>query len=155
MAEGLQLDADSRGDVRLHLSAAADAKPLEFLVEETSHDGTVTRHTLSVTADPDHWAVADRHRHEAERDGAKNAPGDLVPPLLEDPRDLSNAELVKRGYPPRPSPDAPPASRERWRQLVSRSYHRVGPERSEHPDVRFTKLAEPETVMSPTLPLPP
>jgi hypothetical protein len=154
-AESLQLDADSRGDIRLHLSAAADAKPLELLVEETSPEGTTTRHTLSVTADPDHWAVTDRHS-DSQRDGAKEElSGDLVPPLLDDPRDLSNAELVNRGYPPRPSADAPAASRERWRQLVSQSYRRVGPERTEHPDVRFTKLEDPETVMSPTLPLPP
>jgi hypothetical protein len=129
---------------------------LEFVVEETAENGTVTRHTLSVTADPDHWAVAEDPHDTAEREGAQDAVlGDLVPALLEDPRDLSNGELVSRGYPPRPSPDAPAASRERWRQLVSRSYRRVGPERTEHPDVRFTKLTDPETVMSPTLPLPP
>lgn len=150
--ESLQLDADSRGDVRLHLRATADAKHLEFVVEETAEDGTVTRHTLSVTADPDHWAVAAEPDEAAELDAAI---GDLVPALLDDPRDLSNAELVSRGYPPRPSAEAPAASRERWRQLVSKSYRRVGPERTEHPDVQFTKLTDPEIVMSPTLPLPP
>jgi len=150
--ESLQLDADSRGEIRLHLSATPDARPLEFVVEETAEDGTVTRHTLSVTADPDHWAVPEEPHDTGVQDGVL---GELTPALLEDPRDLSNGELVSRGYPPRPSPDAPAASRERWRQLVSKSYRRVGPERTEHPDVRFTKLTDPETVMSPTLPLPP
>jgi hypothetical protein len=150
--DNLQLDADSRGNVRLHLSAVAGAKPLEFVLEETTTDGTVTRHMLSVSADPDHWEVAEEP-HGTEHPDA--AAGDLIPALQEDPRDLSNDELVRRGYPPRPSPEAPAASRERWRQLVSQGYRRVGPERTEHPDVRFTKLSDPETVMSPTLPLPP
>lgn len=149
-AENLQLDADSRGVVRLHLSATADAKPLEFFLDETAADGTVTRHTLSVTADPDYWPAPEDPHDSRDADV-----GDVIPALAEDPRDLSNAELVRRGYPPRPSPDAPAASRERWRQLVSRSYRRVGPERTEHPDVSFVKVTDPETVMSPTLPLPP
>ena len=154
--ESLQLDADSRGDIRLHVSAAADAKPLELVVEETAQDGTVTRHTLSVTADPDHWAAAEEADGPAAPESTPDSVrGELIPALLDDPRDLSNAELVSRGYPPRPSPEASASSRERWRQLVSRSYRRVGPERTEHPDVRFTKLTDPETVMSPTLPLPP
>jgi hypothetical protein len=150
--EGIQLDADSRGNIRLHLSASADAKPLEFALEETAEGGAVTRHILSVTADPDHWAVAEEPQHDAGLDAAE---GDLVPALRDDPRDLATEELVRRGYPPRPSPDAPASSRERWRQLVSKSYRRVGPERTEHPDVRFTRLADPSTVMSPTLPVPP
>ena len=149
--ESIQIDADSQGNIRLHLGAAPDAQPLEFVLDETGNDGTVTRHRLRVTADPDHWTVTGGSGPAA----ADSEIGELIPPLVDDPRDLSNEELVRRGYPPRPSPDAPAASRERWRQLVSRSYRRVGPERTEHPDVRFTKLTDPDTVMSPTLPLPP
>ena len=85
--ESIQVDADSHGNIRLHLGAAPDAQPEEFVLDEMGNDGTVTRHRLRVTADPDHWTVtggsgpaaADSETGELIRrgasKGAQNAPG--------------------------------------------------------------------------------
>jgi hypothetical protein len=142
----LQLDADEFGVVRFHASAPSDAAPLEVRLEEHREDGVRLAHTLVVSADEHHWDPA--------RDAGIASQGETIPALVDDPRHLTNAELVSRGYPPRPGPGAAPARHERWRRLVSQDYTRVNSTKIEHPDVRFT-MVEPDQVMSPTLPLPP
>ena len=141
----LQLDADEYGVVRFHATASRDGAPLEVLLEEVYEDGTTVTHTIALSADANHWAPPTR----VDRDGRQT-----IPALTDDPQDLSNEDLVRRGYPPRPDPKEAPIRYARWRQIVSQEYVRVNPKQVEHPDVRFTKI-EPETVMSPTLPLPP
>ena len=68
---------------------------------------------------------------------------------------LSNKELLKRGYPPRPDPVKAPARYARWHRIVSRPFMRVHPRRVAHPDVSFSRRKQSAEIFSPTLPLPP
>lgn len=64
--------------------------------------------------------------------------GVVRPPLEGDPLALTNAELVAKGYPPRPDPEKSAAQYARWLKNVSRSFTRVDTRRA-HPDYSRSK----------------
>src|SRR3954447_10634906 len=90
----VQLDADERGYVRFHARAPKHGATLELDIASTGADGETMRHKLTMRGD-----------HHARREQPVPAPaGHPLPPLEGDPMALSNAELIARGYPPRPDP---------------------------------------------------
>ena len=145
----LQLDADDNGVIRFHAKAHKDWQPIDVHVEYTGENGLQHRHTLSLRGDTNHGAVI------SPNEVAAPAVGNVRPALDGDPLALSNRELIRRGYPPRPDPIKSPARYARWHRNISRSYTAVTPRLERHPDVSFAHPRAVGRVEAPTLPLPP
>jgi hypothetical protein len=79
----------------------------------------------------------------------------IRPALQGDQLKLSNADLLARGYPPRPDPTVSPARHARWLRQVSQPFAAVNPTRVPHPGVSFAKSHPALKLEAPTLPLPP
>jgi hypothetical protein len=140
----LQLDADAEGTVRFHVRAAMDADPLQLRLEQVEGREVVAAHSVIVSHEPGHWNPIN----------ARSRTGRVRPALTDDQAHLSNAELVQLGFPPRPAPSAAPSRHARWQRLVSEPYAVTDSARTDHARVRFGRTAG-QSVMSPTLPLPP
>jgi Peptidase A4 family len=145
----LQLDADDNGVIHFHTKAHKDWQPIEIHVEYTGENGVLSRHTLSLRGDTNHQAAVSPNEVDASPVGTER------PALEGNPLELSNRELITRGYPPRPDPIKFPARHARWRRNVSRPYTAVTPRLERHPDVSFSRLRTGQRVNAPTLPLPP
>ena len=155
MERRIQLDADDRGYVRFHARAPKHGATLELNIESRGADGQTMRHKVTMRGD-----------HHASSEQTIPAPcGNPLPPLEGDPMALSNAELIARGYPPRPDPSASVEIFARWHRKISRPFIRVTPAQVPHPGVSFSRhptATEPHirtnlpvVTFSPTLPLPP
>jgi peptidase A4-like protein len=130
----IQIDADSRGIVRFHARALKGAAPTEFHLEAHGH-GQPELHTIALTADI-------RYTPSMSAPEMVSAPvvsGETRPPLGGDPLALTNAELVARGYPPRPDHERSPAQYTRWLKDVSRPFTRINTRRVAHPDYGRSK----------------
>ena len=145
----LQLDADDNGVIHFHTKAHKDWQPIEIHVEYAGENGVLSRHTLSLRGDTNHQAAVSPNEIDAPPVGTER------PALEGNPLELSNRELITRGYPPRPDPIKFPARHARWRRNVSRPYTAVTPRLERHPDVSFSRLRTGQRVNAPTLPLPP
>jgi hypothetical protein len=133
----IQIDADNRGIVRFNARALKGAEPTEFHLE-SHHAGRADLHAISLTADI-------RHTSAMSAPELVNAPvvtGALRPPLEGDPMALPNAELVARGYPPRPDPEKSPGQYSRWLKNVSRSLTMIDTRLVAHPDYNRSKGQE-------------
>jgi hypothetical protein len=127
----LRLHADDQGRVRFHACPSGAASTIE------------TRR-VAISSDPAGMTESE------SRSEAHSWP--VVPALGEGLLTLTNAELVARGYPPRPHPTRSPSHFAQWRRLVSRPWARVGDRRVSRSDVAFGPQP---AAASPTLPLPP
>jgi hypothetical protein len=125
----IQLDADNRGIVRFHARALKGAAPTEFHLE-CHNSGQAELHTIALSADARHA----RSMSAPELESAPIVAGDVRPPLEGDPLAPSNAELVSRGYPPRPDPEKSAAQYSRWLKNVSRSFTKIDTRLVAHPE---------------------
>ena len=147
----LRLDADDQGIVRFHARASKGSKPIEVHLEWTGPGGARSRHTIEIRNDARDAASP----NASTGAGMPAGVGKMHPPLQGDFLALSNQELLKAGYPPRPDPVLAPTRYARWLRIVSRPFTRVGPRTEPHPEVAFSPKRPPLQIMSPTLPLPP
>lgn len=135
----LRLDADDEGVVRIHAKAKSlSVVPVPMLLDCTAETGQRTQYPVEILAQqvgPGLPVPESRPR----------ARGTLSPALGLQAESLTNAELVARGYPPRPDQTQAPGAYAQWRKIVSRQFIAVDPKRVSHPEIRH----------SPTLPLPP
>jgi hypothetical protein len=132
----IQIDADNRGIVRFHAKAMKGAEPTAFYLE-CHHAGHAELHAISLAADI-------RHMPSMSAPELQSAPvvsGEVRPALAGDPTVLSNAELVARGYPPRPNPERSPARYARWLKNVSRPFTKIDTRLVAHPDYGRSKGA--------------
>lgn len=153
----MQLDADAQGIVRFHAHAAKHGQSVELDLESSSEDGVTTFHKIAIRSDS---------RAPAQT-RTPNSRGTVRPPLAGDLMALSNRELIKRGYPPRPDPAQSPSRFARWHRRVARPFTLVDAKMAPHPSVSFAQQKSrrraqarspqsgPLPVFSPTLPLPP
>jgi hypothetical protein len=144
----LQLDADDQGIVRFHTKASKESKPIKMYLECTGEDGTKTKYDIVLRGDTNPSVPI---RPQAASLGT----GKLHPALKGEPMALSNEELLRRGYPPRPDPLKAPARYARWHRIVSQPFTQVNPRRVSHPEVSFSRPELRPKLRSPTLPLPP
>ncbi|MEM5316833.1 G1 family glutamic endopeptidase [Paraburkholderia sp. JHI869] len=141
----IQLDADSRGIVRFYARALKGAAPTEFHLEchcaghaelHVVSLGTEIRYTQSLSA--------------PELTSAAVVLGDVRGPLEGDPLAPTNAELLAKGYPPRPDPQRSPTQYSRWLRNVLRSFTRIDTRRVAHPEHSRSKfLRAPEGIKVP------
>jgi hypothetical protein len=120
-------------------------------LEATDEEGKRTEYTIALRADA-------REGAQLKKGADKITPkihGALRHALEGDPLKLSNKDLLKAGYPPRPDPGKSPGRYARWLKRVSRPFTSVTPRRVPHPDVSFARRELPPVLRSPTLPLPP
>jgi Peptidase A4 family len=132
----IQIDADNRGIVRFHAKALKGAELTAFHLE-SHHAGHADLHAISLLPDIRHTPTMSA----PELQSTPVVSGEVRPPLSGDPMALSNAELVARGYPPRPDPHASPTRYARWLRNVSRSFTRIDTRLVSHPDYGRSKGA--------------
>jgi hypothetical protein len=130
----IQIDADNRGIVRFHAKALKGAEPTAFHLE-CHHAGRAELHAISLAADT-HYAPS---MSAPELQSAPIVSGEVRPPLAGDPMAMSNAELVARGYPPRPDAERAPGRYSRWLKNVSRPFTKVDTRLVAHPDYSRSK----------------
>ncbi len=131
----IQIDADNRGIVRFHARAMKGATPTEFHLESPQRWQGGATYTIALSAEI-------RHKPSMSSPELVSAPivsGEVRPPLEGDPLALSDAELVAKGYPPRPDPEKAPAQYSRWLKNVSRAFTRIDTHRVAHPDYGRSK----------------
>ena len=137
----LRLDADDAGIVRVHARPGGESKLVQLNLDCQGENGRLTRYPVEVRAGATARQLPNALQPEAQ------VPGTLRPALEGgDSLTLSNQELLKRGYPPRPDPAIDPGLYAHWLKIVSRPFTAVNPRMVSRP--RFTHN-------SPTLPLPP
>jgi hypothetical protein len=127
----LQLDADDRGVVRIHATAKVGAPPIELLLEYQDDNGRGWRHAVTVSAEV-------HYTPEMSTPELLDVPlvaGSVRPPLEGDLATLSTAELVARGYPPRPDAAKAPARYAQWLRTVTRPSTVVSPRTVAHPEL--------------------
>jgi hypothetical protein len=66
-------------------------------------------------------------------DQARDRVVGTLAPLEGDLRVLTSEEIARRGFPPRPDPDAAPEKYAQWREIVSRPWPMVSPRGVRHP----------------------
>jgi hypothetical protein len=130
----IQIDADNRGIVRFHARPMKGAAPTEFHLECHS-GGKAELHTIALSAEVRHTPSMS----SPELTSTPIVSGEVRPPLEGDPLALSDAELVAKGYPPRPNPEKSPAQYTRWLKNVSRSFTKIDTRRVAHPDYGRSK----------------
>jgi hypothetical protein len=133
----IQIDADNRGIVRFNARALKGAEPTEFHLE-SHHAGRAELHAISLAPDIRYTSAMSA----PELLDAPVVTGVLRPPLEGDPMALANAELVARGYPPRPNPEKFPGQYSRWLKNVSRSLTMIDTRLVAHPDYNRSKGKE-------------
>jgi Peptidase A4 family len=130
----IQIDADNRGIVRFRAKAMKGAEPTTFHLE-CHHAKHAELHAITLISDV-HYTPA---MSSPELSSAPVVAGEPRPPLPGDPLALSNAELVARGYPPRPDPKRSPARYSRWLKNVSRPLTKIDTRLVAHPDYTRSK----------------
>jgi hypothetical protein len=100
----IQIDADNRGIVRFHAKAMKGAELTAFHLE-AHHAGHADLHAIALLPDIRHTAAM----RAQDLQSKPVVSAEVREPLSGDPRAVSNAELVARGYPPRPDPHTSPA----------------------------------------------
>jgi hypothetical protein len=111
-ADRLTLYADDDGIARLHLQHVdPSSNGGQVTLQCTDDSGKTMTHTLDVRIDDTATAQAPA---AYEKTGKRT-----LPALDVDPLSLSAADLVARGYPPRPDPKAAPGQYQKWVSLLS------------------------------------
>jgi hypothetical protein len=108
-----QLDADDAGIVRFHTKLPPGVRPIRLELTCIGEDGSAEVHTVALMCDPASPATV----------GPRPQPiGRIIPALTGADLALPNAELIARGYPPRPDPERSPRRHARWLRAVSRGF---------------------------------
>lgn len=147
-----------RLDDRTERSAAVIASPTGYidLYSTTTAEGEIRRITVEAeNAKKSAEHVIDIRCAGSPTDDAPSpavlpwpsSPKDIQLPALseEEYRDSDRAELMARGYPSRPDPDAAPAAYRTWCRVVSRPLTIVAPSHVPNPDIghgRKVKIGE-------------
>ncbi len=123
----LQLYADDQGEVRFHVrpSGETDNPPNVQLSCETSEQ--VMDHGIELRANAASAAAASPVRQ---------AGGRKRPALTGDPMLASQEELLSRGYPMRPDPDATPEAYATWLRIVTQEATEIEPKTVTRPGFR-------------------
>lgn len=101
----IQLDADDRGIVRFHVRLSFVGASTVVHLERHAADGRIELNEVSIICD----ARYTRSMSAPELETEAAVVGELRKPLEGDPMEPSNAELIARGFPPRPDPLKSPA----------------------------------------------
>src|SRR5215471_18553140 len=114
----LTLYADSAGVVRFHARpSSASTKPLQLALQCKVERQTIS-HSVEVRV-----ASGNEVPSAALGGGGRLSPstvtGKIRPVLTDDPLGLSQAELTRQGYPPRPDPQQAPGAYAAWLKMVS------------------------------------
>ena len=149
----LRLDADDAGMIRVHARPGNHSGPAEVHLECRAEDGSLKKYLVHVTTSETSSNSLDASQPEMR------VQGDLRPAFANEALSLSNEELQRRGYPPRPDREKTPALYAYWLKIVSHSFTAVNPRLVARPD-RSPTLPRPEASgtrqdLSPTLPLSP
>jgi hypothetical protein len=142
----LKAYADSDGIVRYHVMPLGESGRLDRLVIDCPRGKEIVRHPLHLRSsfEPTSDIPPPPKEHRL-----KHRPGARVrPPLsLEDALHLTNKELLPRGYPLRPDPEAAPDAFGAWFRAVSRPATLIEPHVISNPDVTHdtAKRAGPAT----------
>ena len=151
----LRLDADDAGMIRVHARPGNHSGPAEVHLECRAEDGSVKKYLVHVTASETASNSLDASQPEMR------VQGELRPAFANEALSLSNEELQRRGYPPRPDREKTPALYAYWLKIVSHSFTAVNPRLVARPDRSPTLplpppvASGPRPALSPTLPLPP
>jgi hypothetical protein len=131
-ANQMHLMADGEGLVRFYTNASGAAPPRpgrSLALDCTLEDGRTAPTQL---IDPLHAAAFAAAR-------AVQPPTTVSswrPALVDDPMALTQAELLARGYPPRPEPAKAPDRYARWRQVVSIPARQTSAKTVPHPSIK-------------------
>ena len=126
----MRLFTDDRDIVQFQITLNSVGDVEHLVMDCSSNDGLGPHitHSIEVRAVPVQDPVL------SDTDSLKDVPypGVKVPPLKAHQLNLSNAELMARGYPVRPDPSTMPAQYERWKEIVSRSWTIAEPRHAAH-----------------------
>jgi hypothetical protein len=122
----LKLVADDEGMIRFYVRSASESEQFAGFVAECEAGGKVMAHHIELRA-----ATAPNLSFPAPATSDPNLARQkgIVQPALEgdDLVLLSERELIRRGYPPRPDPQLAPTAYAAWRRAVSTPSIRVTP----------------------------
>src|SRR6188472_4095066 len=141
--QGLKLYADQEGVIRFHVRPVATKSDItaKFIIQcEVGDKTTQFPFELRVSSKP-------TAEIEASRESPQHIPraASVRPALSEqDMLHLSDEELLKRGYPLRPSPEAVPEAFRAWQRTVSVPMTNIEPQTVSRPDIvnNFASIVE-------------
>jgi hypothetical protein len=131
-AQSLRLYADGEGYVRVHVSSKYESQTDERVQLDCTSGGKVTTYPLHLRA-----GAAPTEDMPAPQTSVPEPKGARVVPALkdEDARQLSDQDLLSRGYPRRPDAVTSPEHYKTWLDMVSRPLTLVPPHSVSRSDV--------------------
>ena len=121
---GLKFFADADGIICLHVRPPGETEDVAKFVIECHADGHVTHYPLELRSG---WNETQEMPFPEQQRPARKESGTIRPALSEEEMQrLSQQELLERGYPPRPDPEAS-GPHKAWRSLVSAPITMVKP----------------------------
>ena len=121
---GLKFSADADGIICLHVRPPGATEDVAKFVIECRADGHVTHYPLELRSG---WNETQEMPFPEQQRPARKESGTIRPALSEvQMQSLSQQELLERGYPPRPDPEAS-GPHNAWRSLVSAPITMVKP----------------------------
>jgi hypothetical protein len=121
---GLELVSDSHGQISFHVKPIVESATQTTLLDCADRSGARATYAIALKSDPS-------APMEPPESGGRT--GEIRQPLRGDLTAISDAEIIKAGFPPRPDPKNSPGAYERWARIASVPQTVVSGELTPHP----------------------